>query len=361
MIDAFISYSSKETEAAGSICALLEEGGVPCWMAPRDIPLGSHWAGSIAQALRNAKIMVLLFSRNSNDSLQVLREVTLAASNNLIIMPVKIDDTLPSNDMEYFLSISHWLDASGRPLENAAAELVSTIRAKLAASPPAKAEDTGDRADPMGGKVLDIYDDEMNMVETALRADAHKKGLWHKTFHCWFISNEAGVPYVWAQCRSCEKADFPGLYDITAARHLNAGESDRDGINQIDKELGVMVDFEDVIYLGVRQYAEKSGKFYNREFNSVYLYDSPYALGDFDLKPAEVSGIIKIAADDGERLFSGRAAEITAVGGLVEGGKKQIRKINITAGDFVPRVDDYYRKIFRAATDYFAGVNPLAI
>jgi hypothetical protein len=78
MIDAFISYSSVEADAARRLCSLLEENGVQCWMAPRDIPVGSHWAGSISQALRNAKLMVLLFSKHANDSTQVLREVTLA-------------------------------------------------------------------------------------------------------------------------------------------------------------------------------------------------------------------------------------------------------------------------------------------
>jgi isopentenyldiphosphate isomerase len=360
MIEAFISYSSKEIEAAHRMCVLLEKGGIQCWMAPRDIPLGSHWAGSISQALRNAKVMVLLFSKNSNDSQQVIREVTLAASNRLVIMPVRIDDTLPSDDMEYFLSISHWLDASSRPLENTISELITTIRSKLKIEMPKQAEKPN-YIDPMGGMLLDIYDENMDMTGTALRADAHMKGLWHKTFHCWFVSCEMSVPYVWVQRRSNEKADFPGLFDITAARHLNAGESDREGINQIDKELGVMVDFEAVVYLGVRQYAEKRSAFYNREFNSVYLYDSSYALGDFDLQPSEVSGILKISANDGLSLFSGKAAEISAVGCLNEDGKKKISKLNVTAEDFVPRVDDYYRKIFTAAKDHFSGVSPLTI
>lgn len=163
------------------------------------------------------------------------------------------------------------------------------------------------------------------------------------------------------QRRSSEKADFPSLFDITAARHINTGESDRNVINQIDNELGVSVSFEDVVYLGVRQYAEKRGTFYNREFNSVYLYNSPYALSDYNFQPAEVSGILKIPADDGLSLFSGKTAEIAVVGCLNENGKKSISKMNITAEDYVPRVDDYYRKIFILTKDYFSGISPLTM
>jgi isopentenyldiphosphate isomerase len=357
MIDAFISYSSVEADAARRLCSLLEENRVQCWMAPRDIPVGSHWAGSISQALRNAKLMVLLFSKHANDSTQLLREVTLAAANRLMIFPLRIDGTQPGDDMEYFLSICHWLDAPGGALENAVPELVAAIRPirKAEASIQVQASDS------MGNMKLDIYDEDMNPLETALRADAHSKGLWHKTFHCWFVSRESGEPFVWFQGRSQSKADFPGLFDITAARHLMAGESDREGINRIDTELGVTVDFENTVYLGVRQYAEKRGSFHNREFNSVYLYDSPYALTDFAPQPAEVSGLIKVAADDGLRLFSGRVAEIPAVASLYDDGKRNIRKLSVDASVFVPRVDDYYRRIFQVAIDYYAGIRPLSI
>ena len=209
--------------------------------------------------------------------------------------------------------------------------------------------------------MLDIYDENMDCLGTAARSKVHTQGFWHKTFHCWFISKEAGTPYLWVQKRSAGKADFPGLLDITAARHLNAGESDRDGINNISRELGVSLDFEDVIYLGIRTYAEKRGAFFNREFNSVYLYDSPYTLDDFDPQPNEASGILKIAVEDGLKLFSGRAVEVSAVGSFLADGRKKACPVKITAEDFVHRVDNYYQKIFTAAREYFEGNRKLSI
>ncbi len=356
MIDAFISYSSRESEAAVRLCALLEDSGVPCWMAPRNLTTGSHWAGSIAQALRNARLVVLLFSRNSNESLQVLREVALAADNRLPILPVRIDGTRPSDEMAYFLSICHWLDVPDGAVDKAITPLLAAIR-PVQETPVPKPQ----AADPMGGMLVDIYDEEMSLMGTAVRAEAHEKGLWHKTFHCWFVSRADGVPSVWFQRRSMSKADFPGLYDITASRHLNAGESDREGIGRIVTELGVTVRFEDVIYLGVRQYAEKKGAFHNCEFNSVYLFETPYALTDYDLQPAEVSGIIRLSAGDGLKLFSGRVSEVSAIACLYEDGKRCVSGLTVTADDFVPRVDDYYRRIFQTAIDYYDGQSPLTI
>lgn len=43
----FISYSSKDKNVADALCHYLEERGVPCWIAPRDILPGQTWAGAI--------------------------------------------------------------------------------------------------------------------------------------------------------------------------------------------------------------------------------------------------------------------------------------------------------------------------
>ena len=40
--EVFISYSSKNKNAAVAICHILEENEIKCWMAPRDIPPGAE-------------------------------------------------------------------------------------------------------------------------------------------------------------------------------------------------------------------------------------------------------------------------------------------------------------------------------
>ena len=49
--DVFISYSSKDKAIADAICATMEQAGVRCWIAPRDILPGMNWGASIVQAL----------------------------------------------------------------------------------------------------------------------------------------------------------------------------------------------------------------------------------------------------------------------------------------------------------------------
>lgn len=103
MHDCFISYSSGNLEEARQICGCIEMSGISCWMSPRDILPGSHWAASITQAIRNASILILLLSRSANDSQQVLREVNLAVSSRIPIVTAILEETQVSDSLSYYL------------------------------------------------------------------------------------------------------------------------------------------------------------------------------------------------------------------------------------------------------------------
>ena len=62
MSDIFVSYSSKDKQVAFEICEALENKGISCWIAPRDVPLGMEYAEAIVEAIRNARAFVLIFS-----------------------------------------------------------------------------------------------------------------------------------------------------------------------------------------------------------------------------------------------------------------------------------------------------------
>lgn len=107
----FISYSSHDKQIADAICHYLEEMGIACWIAPRDILPGQTWASAIIRALKNCAAMVLVYSNNSNSSTQVANEVDKAFSNNKTIIPFMVDSTPPNEEFEYYLSRKHWLVA----------------------------------------------------------------------------------------------------------------------------------------------------------------------------------------------------------------------------------------------------------
>lgn len=111
----FISYSSKNTEIAEKARDYLEENGLNCWMAPRDIKTSVSYAQAIMDGLINANMVLLVFSKDSHDSKYVREELNNAFIRDKPILPFKIDDTLPSGRVEFFLRNQQWLDASSDP------------------------------------------------------------------------------------------------------------------------------------------------------------------------------------------------------------------------------------------------------
>ncbi len=138
--EVFISHSSLDKTVADAVCAALENTAIRCWIAPRDLQPGRSFAGEITRAIQRSKVMVLIFSAHSNTSEQILREVQLAANSHLHIVQFRIADVIPNDDLEYYLSAPHWLDALTPPLENNLQRLGTSVKAllEMAAEDPAK-------------------------------------------------------------------------------------------------------------------------------------------------------------------------------------------------------------------------------
>jgi hypothetical protein len=133
--DVFISYSARDKTTADAACATLEAHGIRCWIAPRDVLAGANWAGAIIDAIHESRLLLLVFSADSNGSQQVMRELERAVSTGIPIIPFRIQDVIPSNAMEYYLGSHHWLDALTPPLQTHLERLTETVTALLQRNP----------------------------------------------------------------------------------------------------------------------------------------------------------------------------------------------------------------------------------
>ncbi len=118
----FISYSSKEAEVAIKVCSFLEENGISCWIAPRNVDAGSNYPSQIVSAIKRCEMLVLLASENTNASGHVSNEVSIAFDNRKIIIPFKLQNFNFTDEYLYFLGRKHWIDAHNDI--NAALELL---------------------------------------------------------------------------------------------------------------------------------------------------------------------------------------------------------------------------------------------
>jgi TolB-like protein/tetratricopeptide (TPR) repeat protein len=144
----FISYASADRAVADELTAFLEQRGVRCWIAPRDVPPGALYADAIVRAINEARALVVILSHNSTGSSHVGKELERASSKRRPIIAVRIDAAQLTPAFEYFLSESQWVDLVSETREAAFARLAAVFAGAgmpraapppLAAVPPALA------------------------------------------------------------------------------------------------------------------------------------------------------------------------------------------------------------------------------
>jgi hypothetical protein len=129
--DVFISYSTKDKTVADAVCAKLESQKIRCWIAPRDVPAGQPFAASLVKAIRASSVIVLILSQGSNQSTHVLREVGEAVDSGIPILPLRIEDVDPTEELHYYIKSIHWLDAMSPPLERHLEKLTGSVLALI--------------------------------------------------------------------------------------------------------------------------------------------------------------------------------------------------------------------------------------
>lgn len=106
----FVSHSSKDHKLAMAISTALERRGLRCWISSRDIGAGQNFQEAIVSAIREARAMVLVFSRNANDSDEIKKELALASEYGIIVIPVRAEDVVPTGAFKYELATRQWVD-----------------------------------------------------------------------------------------------------------------------------------------------------------------------------------------------------------------------------------------------------------
>jgi hypothetical protein len=106
---AFISHASEDAAIAATITDYLENNGVSCWIAPRDLTPGREYSSAIVDGIESSAVFVLVLSENANESIFVKREL--------------------------FISSAHWIDAWKPPMEKYLERLAQSISAAAAVYP----------------------------------------------------------------------------------------------------------------------------------------------------------------------------------------------------------------------------------
>lgn len=136
--------------------------------------------------------------------------------------------------------------------------------------------------DVPGGEPIDIIDaDGAPTGVVKPKHDAHRDGDWHRAAHLWIVTPDRRVLL---QRRSWKKENWPGLWDVSVAGHLSAGETAEEAaIREAQEEIGWTIDRSALRHIGTleQQAVLNDGAYVDNEIHEVFLLEAeidPHAL-----------------------------------------------------------------------------------
>ncbi|KAK2651745.1 hypothetical protein Ddye_011601 [Dipteronia dyeriana] len=141
---------------------------------------------------------------------------------------------------------------------------------------------------------------------TKPRGDVHRDGDYHRAVHVWIFA-ESTQELLLQQRADC-KDSWPGLWDISSAGHISAGDSSlTTAQREFHEELGVNLpkDAFELIFVFLQECVINDGNFINNEYNDVYLVTTrdPIPLEAFTLQETEVSAVKYIGYEEYRSLL----------------------------------------------------------
>ncbi|MCY7341856.1 MAG: NUDIX domain-containing protein [Pseudonocardia sp.] len=208
-------------------------------------------------------------------------------------------------------------------------------------------------------KTIDIFDDRYEHVGTADKKQAHRDGLWHRTFSALAINPTTRRIVLQKKAAGRYSFDRPDYADITVGGHYEAGESIEQGIREVHEELGLPVTYTDLHPIGLRQTVVTLAPDYiEREFQHWHLLPLDIDLDAIPLADAEVAGLVDLDVDHAIALAEGTRTDAPArYATRTDTGLDHIEG-TLTRDDLVPnylRTDQLYLRTFVAARRYCAG------
>jgi len=182
----------------------------------------------------------------------------------------------------------------------------------------------------MADELIDIYNENNEPTGIKeMKSIAHRDGLWHRTAHVWIYNSEGEILL---QLRAKNKELYPDMWDISAAGHIGAGESEIvSAIREISEEIGIDASESDLNFFKTRKHATTYKKIINNEFCYIYFFKYDKPIASLKLQKEEVGDL---------KFFNSKIIE----GGL-ETATPDFALVGNFTGDYWPEIIDQVKKL----------------
>jgi len=140
-------------------------------------------------------------------------------------------------------------------------------------------------------ELLDILTPEGKLTgKTALKSEAHKNGWFHATVHIWLFTLEKKILL---QKRALTKKVFPGIWDISVAGHIDAGEAILEGAKrEVFEEIGLKLEDKNFLKIGTRihQVTHENG-IQDNEHHHVFVAELKVPIQELTIQIEEVDAV----------------------------------------------------------------------
>jgi isopentenyldiphosphate isomerase len=123
---------------------------------------------------------------------------------------------------------------------------------------------------------------------TKPKPHVHRDGDLHRSVHVWIITPDGSIL---VQRRAAVKENNPGLWDVSCAGHISAGESAIDAaIRESEEELGIALNADELRYVtSLREHSVlNNGTYIDNEIHEIFIVRRDVDLSSLRLQPEEV-------------------------------------------------------------------------
>ncbi|NNF83348.1 MAG: NUDIX domain-containing protein [Flavobacteriaceae bacterium] len=153
---------------------------------------------------------------------------------------------------------------------------------------------------------IDIVDENGRFTgQTVLKSEAHLNGWFHNTIHVWLYAPNGDI--LLSQ-RSAQKIIFPLLWDVSAAGHVDSGESIANAAKRETlEELGLELSDQELKPVGVYKHLSTydDGRIKDYEFHYAHIAPLKVELNNLVLQEGEVDAVKLVSHNQFIELLEG--------------------------------------------------------